>query len=829
MLRNSNFFLLLALLFSLSAQSQVSSSYSPNEILLNMKKLDVLGSVLYVAAHPDDENTVMLSWLAKEKLLRTSYLSITRGDGGQNLIGSEQAELLGLIRTHELLAARAIDGPEQYFTKASDFGFSKTTEETLKIWGEDAILGDVVWRIRNLKPDVIICRFPPDARAGHGNHSSSAYLAEKAFKISGDPTKYPEQLKYVDVWQAKRIVWNTFNFGGPSQVPSEKEYVKVEIGNFNPLLGKSYTEIAADSRSQHKSQGFGVPKRRGSAIEYFVHKDGEKAVNDVFEGVDLSWNRVERSWALSDEIKRMINNYNIENPSQSIPALVEIYKNVQKTSDSYWKEQKSKEIKELLKSCAGLWMEANPTEYLIAQGEPIKLNFSFINRSNTVIYVNGLSLKTLSIDTTFTNFSLKDNVLNKVDFSRMVPGNEKITQPYWLESKKESIGRYESNDRLISGLPITKPNFNGIVSLNILGENFEFEVPVNYKYTDEIRGELYRPLEIRPAVTVNFSENVILFPNSNSKSIEVNIKSFSTNASGIVSLKVPIGWKVSPNEMPYSLTTKLQEEKVVFQITPSNETQNTVIQAVLTTNSGEFSKSITEIKYDHVPPLVMYKLAEAKVIRTDIKNKSTRIGYIDGAGDEVPKALLQMGCKVTMLNENEIFGDLSGYDAIVVGVRAYNTNPRMKVYNPILLKYVENGGNLVVQYQVNSFLQRMDGGFGPYPFKLSRDRVTVEEAEIRFLKPNHPLVNFPNKITSQDFEGWVQERGLYFSNEWDTKYDTIFRSNDPGEKPLDGGLLFAKYGKGNYIFTGYAFFRQLPAGNAGAYRLFANMISVGKK
>jgi LmbE family N-acetylglucosaminyl deacetylase len=809
--------------------SQTLPSYSPNEILLNMKKLNVLGSVLYVAAHPDDENTVMLSWLAKEKKVRTSYLSITRGDGGQNLIGSEQSELLGLIRTHELLAARAIDGPEQYFTQAADFGFSKTTEETLRIWGEKDVLGDVVWRIRNLKPDVIICRFPPDSRAGHGNHSASAVLAEKAFKVAADPNAYPEQLKYVSIWQAKRVVWNTFNFGGPSQIPNEKEYIKVEIGGYNQLLGKSYTEIAAESRSQHKSQGFGVPRRRGTAMEYFVHKDGEKAISDVFDGIDLSWKKVGRSWGIEQEINRMIENFDVENPSASIADLISIYQKVQNIENDYWKVQKSKEIKELIKICSGLWLEANPTDYIVAQGESVKLSFSLINRSNIEVNLNKITLNELGIDTTLNSTKLENNVLKKCDFTKYVADNKEITQQYWLESPKQSIGRYNLITDKYNGEAISNTAFTGLVDLTILGEKFSFDLPVSYKYTDETRGELYRPFEIRPAVTMNFNENVIVFANNSPKTIEVNLKAFKNSVKGEVSLSVPNGWRVEPSSIPFELATKFEEVKILFQIYPQNGQSEAIIKAVAKVGNVLYDKSITEIRYDHIPPLEKYQVAEAKLLRTDVKIAAKNIGYIEGAGDEVPEALMQMGAKVTLLNEDDIFGNLSKFDAIVVGVRAYNTNARMKIYNPILMRYVENGGNLIVQYQVNSFLQRIEGGIGPYPFKLSRDRVTVEEAEMRVLKPNHPLLNIPNKITSSDFEGWVQERGLYFSNEWDPKYETIFSLNDPTEKPSEGGLLYTKYGKGNFIFTGLAFFRQMPAGVNGAYKLFANMVSVGIK
>ena len=707
--------------------------------------------------------------------------------------------------------------------------FSKNTEETLRIWDEKAVLGDVVWRIRSLKPDVIICRFPPDSRAGHGNHSASAVLAEKAFKLAADPAAYPEQLNRVDLWQPKRVVWNTFNFGGPSQVPSEKEYVKVDIGGFNALLGTSYPEIAAESRSQHKSQGFGVPRRRGTAVEYFVHKDGDKAVSDVFDGVNLGWSRVSKSWGIKEAVYRMTENFNMENPSLSMQELIDIYKKIQNLDDTFWKTQKSKEVLELLKLCSGIFVEANTTEYIVAQGDPMKFNFSLINRSNAEVKVHKISVPDLALDSTFNNTILPNNILKRFDFTRKIPDNKEITEQYWLKYPKLSIGRYNSNGGNYNGEAISQPSFKSSVELTIFGEKFIFEVPLVYKYTDEIRGELYRNFEVRPKLTANFSENVFVFNKSEPKSVEITLKAFSQNLSGIATLNLPNGWVASPTEIPFDLKNKFEETKLNFKISNTGNGENG--KAVLNIKIGEktYNQSVTEIKYDHLPPLVKYQIAEAKLLNTQIKVTAKNIGYINGAGDEVAKALVQMGCKVTELGESDLASDLTKYDAIVVGVRAYNTNDRMKIYNPLLIKYVENGGNLVVQYQVNSFLQKLDGGIGPFPFKLSRDRVTVEEAEIRILKPNHPILNFPNKIEKVDFDGWVQERGLYFANEWDPKYETILSSNDPGEKPMNGGLLYTKYGRGNYIFTGYAFFRQLPAGVNGAYKLFANLISVGKK
>jgi LmbE family N-acetylglucosaminyl deacetylase len=831
---NLSIVLLLTIFFKESIDAQAIKPMSTGEVLLNLKKLNVLGSALYVAAHPDDENTIMLSWLAKERKVRTSYLSITRGDGGQNLIGPEQAELMGLIRTNELLAARAIDGPEQYFTRANDFGFSKTTDETLQIWGKDAVLGDVVWRIRNLRPDIIVCRFPPDPRAGHGNHSASAVLAEEAFKLAADPTKYPEQLKYVKPWQAKRVVWNTFNFGtvAQTQKPAEKDWIQVDIGGFNPLIGKSYNEIAAESRSQHKSQGFGVPRGRGARPEYFVHKFGDKAEKDVFDGIDISWNRVKGGVAIQTILDGALKSFNPDMPESIVPQLVKAYQLVEKLEDEYWKIQKKKELETLIIGCSGLYFEANPNDYAVAQGDKINVTTTFIKRSSLPVTIDKIKFVGLSRDTTMKT-SLGNNELNRLTFSVQIPRNQALTQPYWLAEPKMSKGMYTVNDLTLNGLPTKEADLQAEFSFSIEGQSFTFSSPIIYKYTDETRGELYRTFEVRPEVTANISDKVYVFADKNPKTVEVTVKSHRSDLNGSVRLELPKGWHADPSTTIFKLANKYQEQKIIFKVSPTDITNagaaDGVMRAIIDSPNGSSDKGLLTINYDHISPQTLFPKAEAKLVKLDIKKKGTNIGYIAGAGDEVPAALKQIGYNVTMMGEKEFNEDLSKFDAIVVGVRAYNTEERLKFYQKKLMDYVQNGGNMVVQYQVNNQLQKLnEGGLGPFPYKLSRERVTVEEAEIRFLKPEHPLLNAPNKITSKDFENWVQERGLYFSNEWDALYEAILSANDPTEKPLDGGLLYAKHGKGNYIYTGYAFFRQLPAGVAGAYRLFANLISVGK-
>ncbi len=806
--------------------AQNNPSFRSGDVLLALKKLNTVGSVLYVAAHPDDENTIMLTWLANEKLLKTAYLSINRGDGGQNLIGKEIGEQLGLIRTHELMAARKIDGPEQYFTRATDFGFSKNTQETLEIWNENEILADVVYRIRAQQPDVIICRFPPDQRAGHGNHSASAYLAEKAFKLSGDASQFPEQLHEVKPWQAKRIVWNSFNFAARTQAPTEKEYLTVDLGAYNHLLGQSYAEIAADSRSQHKSQGFGVPRDRGTRLEYLVHKDGVKAQKDIFEDIDQTWARLEGGAEIGSDISKIIESHRVEKPEASIAALVAVYKKIENLKNSFWRQQKLAEVQKIIQQCAGLWLEITADQQQVAQGDSLKVNFNVVNRSAVPMQLGTLTINELGITKNFAAKSLNFNAVERESFAATIAQNKALTQPYWLAMPKKHKGQYQYLNNTFHGEPMAKAAYLGSVSVAILGQNFNFELPLLYKYTDEVKGELYQPFEVKPKISVKPLAKVMLFADTKPKTLSINLKNYSKNTTGVLRLNLPQGWRSNPMSHSFSFQKKNEENTFVFTVIPAANTANEAkIEAVATVAGQDYKQEAILINYDHIPQLALYHPAEIKVINQPIKQTAKNIGYVVGAGDEVPEAISQLGASLSFLSMTDLDANLAKYQTIVMGVRAFNTLDDLRLKLPKLLKYVENGGNLVVQYQVNSFLQQINESFGPYPFKISRERVTVEEAEVRLKEPNHPLLNYPNKITKTDFDGWVQERGLYFSNDWDPRYQTPLSSNDPGEKPLDGGLLHCKYGKGRFTFTGYAFFRQLPAAVPGAYKLWANIIS----
>ena len=807
--RQSAFCFFLFIPFLVSAQT--SAQYNSAEIKLGIKKLNTVGSALYIAAHPDDENTRLLSYLAKEKKLRTGYLSLTRGDGGQNLIGNEQSELLGLIRTQELLAARRTDGAEQFFTRAIDFGFSKNPEETFRTWDKDQVLGDAVWVIRKFRPDIIITRFPEDARAGHGQHSASGIIAREAYEAAADPNRYPEQLKHVKVWQAKRVVWNTFNFGGTNTTSPDQ--IKLDIGAFNPLLGKGYGEIAADSRTNHKSQGFGSARQRGESLEYFSHVSGDQTKTDLFDGISFDWTRVEGGEAIGKMITMADQNFNVDTPSESVPELVNVLTALEKLNDEYWRTQKTTEIKDLIAAAAGLWFENYSVQPEQAVGDSLTVRSQVILQSGANVIlkqVNGVEQKA----------ALKPGIIKALT-NRFY--TDIITEPYWL-IEKHPIGMYVNTDPMIIGDPENVPPVQTTFTFTINNKDITYARPVVYKYTDQVRGEVYQPLIIAPAVTATIADKAYVFSGNTAKTIQVQLKSFKEKSSGAIIPVVPAGWKAVPEKINFDLPMKGQEKTVEFSIIPAGPISSGHLRFNINSGGMTFNRGNKVIAYDHIPLQTLFPLSEARVERIDLRTGGKRIGYIAGAGDLIPEALEQVGYQVSILSESQILsGNLSSYDAIVTGVRLYNVNENLNIIQPKLMEYVNNGGTLLVQYNVNNPLKIQQ--IGPYPFRISRDRVTDENSNVTLLAKDHPVLNYPNKITEKDFEGWIQERGLYFTTDADAKYSRILSMNDPGEKASDGSLIVADYGKGRFIYTSLVFFRELPAGIPGAFRLFVNLIT----
>ena len=818
-------FFTLSVISSNLVTAQAPKKLNADEILQDLKKLNVCGSVLYLAAHPDDENTNLITVLANEKLLNTTYLSLTRGDGGQNLIGTEQGDLLGIIRTQELLQARKIDGGKQLFTRARDFGFSKLPDETFTIWEKEKVLSDVVWAVRALKPDIIITRFSLEPGKTHGHHTASAMLGVEAFDIAADTTKFPEQLKYLSPWQPHRIVWNSSKwfYNDDAKLLAQKPIV-MDCGHYNALLGKSYNEISAQSRSMHKSQGFGTMGNRGSNTEYFEHLKGPKAEKDILEGIDFTWNRVPGGAEISKVISSIILKYQSENPAASVPALLQLLADIAQLPESYWKGIKLKELKNIIKNCAGIYLEAAAAEPSVFSGEALKVNVEAINRSDVKVVFQSFTIADWPKDT-MVNKNLENNASFTFSTLYSIPSGLVNSQPYWLV-KPGTNGMFDYPQKQNSE-PENTP-FQAQFKVAINGQNFVFEMPLVYKKSDPVDGEVYKPLEIWNPVFVNVADDLMMFTDAQPKNLKVVLRAGKANSSGVVSINAPAGWRTEPKELAYRLALKNEEQIVNFKIYPPSINAQGRLVVVATQEGKAYTQGYKPILHKHIPAQVVLPLSEVKVVRFSLQKKATNIAYIMGAGDQVPNCLEQVGYSVTLLSDAQIsIENLRKYEALIFGVRAFNTVERMKFHLPKIFQYVHEGGNVIMQYNTSGRL--LTDSLSPYKLKLSNDRVTVENAPVKVLLPGHALVNQPNKISTTDFDNWVQERGLYFPSQWGKEFEAVLSINDPGEPARDGALLVAKYGKGHYIYTGLSFFRELPAGVPGAYRLLANMIAFGKK
>ncbi len=808
------------------------------EIKLGLDRLNTVGSVLMIAAHPDDENTAVLAYFARGRHVDTAYLSLTRGEGGQNLIGSEQGDKLGIIRTQELLAARRIDGAQQFFSRAIDFGFTKTPEETLQKWGRERILSDVVWVIRKFRPDVVLLRFSGTPRDGHGQHQTSAILGKEAFTAAADPTRFPEQLKWVKPWQARRLLWNVFAFTREQEAEAAKigGRIGIDTGDYDPLLGHSYGEIAGMSRSMHRSQGMGALERRGSMKQHFAVIAGEPATKDPFDGIDLTWNRLPGGAKVATLISRATREFQPEHPERSIAPLLEARPLVAAIDDPYARAKLS-DLDETVALCAGLWVDAVAERAIATPGSTLKITLTAIARAQAGIQFKGVvwsgTATSKPAPVNAAGMPLPDNEPVTKEAAWTLDSRQPYTQPFWLALPKQG-DTYGVEAQQLIGLPENPPLLQARFTFALPGGIIEIARTVDNRFVDRVRGELRRPLAVVPPVALNAPETAIVFPNDQPKRIEIPVKATLDKQSGSVRLVAPEGWLVTPASQKFVLGPG-EQTVAAFDVTPPAAQSVLRLHAIADMqDGGEVHSGVDVIDYTHIPPQTLFPSADPQVVHANIRTLAHRIGYVMGAGDEVPQALKQIGCDVTLLSEEDVArGDLSRFDAVVTGVRAWNTRADLKANRQRFFEYVSNGGTMIVQYNVR------EGGFqggdpksleiiGPYPIKVSTDRVTVEDAPVTFPNAASPFLEYPNRLKPEDFAGWVQERGLYFANEWDPHYQSLLETHDPGEKAMLGGTLYTPYGKGAYIFTAYSWFRQLPAGVPGAYRIFANFLSAGK-
>ncbi len=820
------------MLLSFPSIGQQAKNMNSAEIYAAIEKFAFLGNALYVAAHPDDENTRMISYLSNHVKANTAYLSLTRGGGGQNLIGTELKEFLGVLRTQELQMARSVDGGQQFFTRAIDFSYSKHPDESFNIWDKNKVLADAVWVIRKFRPDILINRFDHDsAGRTHGHHTASALVSLEAFDLAGDPNAFPEQLKYVRPWQPSRVLFNTSWWFYGSRENFEKadktNLLTVDVGTYYPLRGKSNNEIAAESRSMHRCQGFGSSGTRGSQIEYLELLRGDLPTDksNPFEGIVTDWSRVEGGKTIKEMIEKLLESYDFNHPEKSLKGLVDIYNALDGVTDTLWRKQKEKELKDIIASCAGLYLEFDANESSASPGQTIKVGVECTNRSSEAIFLNSLTLYPSKMDTTI-NQEIGANQSEKFTISIGIPKNAPFTSPYWL-NKKGSLGTYNVSDPMMIGLPETPAYLKGDFDITIHGRTINFRRDVLYKYADPAVGEIFEPFQVVPRAFVNIEKDVYIFDGSRNKEMLVTVTSGEDDLSGTLDLNLKDGWTSEPKNVVIEKMKKGEKRIVPFTIIPPQEQSVLNPQPSFTVNGKSYSQAVTFIDYNHIPKQTVLQEASTKLVNIQLEKRGSKVGYLMGAGDKVPESLREIGYDVTLIEPGCSMNEMKSFDAIISGIRAYNTISDISFFHDRVMDYVEAGGTYIVQYNTSRRLKA--NNIGPFPIKLSRDRVTVEEAEVRFLAPDHPVLNYPNKITSDDFKDWVSERGLYFASEWDERYTPIFSSNDPGEDPKNGGMLIAKHGKGHFIFSGYSWFRELPAGVPGAYRIFANMVSIGKE
>ena len=811
--------------FSNHIFSQSNNFYSSSNISSMLEKLDVFGKVLYVAAHPDDENTRLIAYLANEKKYETAYLSATRGGGGQNFLGTHLKDNLGLIRTQELLEARKIDGGQQFFTSAVDFGYSKEPVETLNFWNEEKILSDFVWIIRKFRPDIIITRFNQTPYITHGHHTASTILAEKAFNLSGDPDAFPEQLKYVKTWQSQRLLWNTSRRFFNLKEEDIEKMLKIDVGVYNNKIGKSYNEIASESRSMHKSQAFGALRRRGSEEELIVYSQGKKAENDIMEGVITSWDRVKPNDELKSYLKKAKDSFNINKPYEIIDYLSLAHRELNRVIDRDWRVIKKNEIKNLIKASSGLFFEALSNVELASNGEEIKIKFDIINRSPYPI-----KLEKIQLDKTeyIINDSLENNKLLSVEKNFKISTESEVSEKYWLKNPSE-FGSYNIDDQRLIGDPDNQPTLEAKFVFRINGQQISYNSPIIYKINSPINGDEYRPFNIGNPIYLNPLNNLEYYVNTNKKKLKVQVISGANDVKARIYLEVSDGTKVEPEFYDIEFKNKDERKTLSFDITlPGNKNSINKVSYKAKVEGDILSRGIDKIIYSHISHQTRFPKSDVSLIKFNLNIKAKNIAYLMGSGDKVPESLSLVGYNVDLFEKKDINAEkLKNYDALIIGVRAFNSDKSLFDIKPQLMNFMESGGNVIVQYNTSRNLDV--NKFSPYSFQLSRNRVSQENAPVRIINSKHPALNYPNKITLDDFNGWVQERGLYFPNSWSQEYETIISSNDEGEKPNNGGILISKVGEGYFVYTSYSWFRQLPAGVSGAYKIFSNLISLGKK
>ncbi len=818
--------LLIVMFSSMAVFGQQIRPLPSARILGELKKLKSLTSVLYVAAHPDDENTRLLSWLATGRNIRTGYLSLTRGDGGQNILGSEQGAALGLIRTHELLAARRLDGAEQYFTRAIDFGFSKNPQETFRQWDSITLIADVVRVIREFRPDVVICRFPKDSMAGHGQHSASAIIAEHAVRYCLGTSLLDSTSKVridsiltsnpivtgVGPWKPKRLLFNAFRFGNRSTI--KPGMFKLDVGQYDPLIGMGYGELAGISRSIHRSQGAGTPSTPGVQPEYFETLAGEPPTKSLFDGIDTTWKRTADE-PIGAAIDSIISSFDMTAPYRSLEQLLNVRAKIHEVRDPFWNQQKSKEIDRIIYSCIGLTIDLSVPLPVMSIGDTSRVTLRWTSRSTIPINVMPIELPGGALIEGFTP-GFDSVVTYERRFS--LPTGTPISEPFWL-SKPADGALFRLSQESLLGFSVSPPVLEIPVMMSMGYETFFMNVPVSYKKLDPLRGDVIEELRTVPPVSIEPLQRIV-YGTVGSAAVTVRLRAYSAVLAGSLQVSDDKRMLVQLD----GLTLRAQSDSLITVNVPISGTGD--LRIGLAIGSEVFDKHVVTVVYDHLPTLQYLEPAIVRAIAEKIEVKCNRVAFIAGAGELTSEFLLGVGVSVDELQDDQILktDQLRAYDAVVVGIRALNTRKNIKYVLPALMRYVQSGGTVIMQYNTLQDLATTD--IAPLPLTISRSRVTEEDAPVRLLLPEHPLLTTPNRITEEDFQGWVQERSLYNPSPYDSRYQELLEMHDKGDQPQRGALLYVRAGKGHFIYTSLALFRQLPAGIVGAMKLFANLVSM---
>ncbi|HEV2454119.1 MAG TPA: PIG-L family deacetylase [Verrucomicrobiae bacterium] len=821
------------ILLHLSIYAQTTNSLSGTDILRDLDNFREMGSVLYVAAHPDDENNELIAYLSRGRHYRTAYLSLTRGDGGQNVLGPVFGEDLGVVRTEELLAAGRIDGAQQFFSRAVDFGFSKDYRQTLRTWDEEGVLSDIVRVIREFRPDIVVTRFSLIPGGTHGHHTASAILALQAFKMAGDPLAFPNQLREgLTIWQPKRIFWNVGGF--QNRDTNGAPMIRLNDGGVDPLSGEAYTAIAAHSRSMHKTQGFGnfagFGGGNGPRHDSFELLAGDPATNDIMDGINTTWSGVPGGAVIGELSDEVIAKFNPQDPAASVEELLAIKRRLdpiyQNSADPILHE-KDALLDRIIQKCLGLTVQTVIPNAEVVPGETLHLRMTATLRSGVVpvrwqvagFYPENYPDIAINADLT-TNAPVTREAVERLS------ADTPISQPYWLR-EPHTAGMFRVDDPNLIGRPENPPPFPIAQVFLVDGQPLIVEdQPV--QVTARRSHDEPRDLEIISPVTLKFPDEVELFAPSAIRQMTVEVTARRPHVRGVLRLAAPDGWSISPATEPLEMEAAGDRSQFTFYVTAPPDPASAVIGATVTVNGRPYDNGRVIINYPHLPLLLLQPRAECKATCLNLATRGHRIGYLPGAGDDVAQCIAEMGYDVTNLTDADLTSDrLAKFDAVVIGVRAFNVRDDLASHMPAIFDYAKAGGTVIEQYNRPGFGLKTEQ-LTPYSLHLSDDRVTDPAAPMTFLAPDNPVLNTPNKITSADFGGWVQERGTYFPDQWDDHFTPILACSDAGEAPLKGGLLVAPYGKGYFVYTGLGFFRQMPAGAPGAYRLFANLLSLGK-